>query len=98
MFSILLTLIVTLTTNVQIDILGNKTYVTFQHSYSETLDQDYAATYDVIFNTPTGLQTVGYFIVIPAGTSSATIHPHRITNGWTISSWELISWQAYQNE
>lgn len=95
----LIALLITLTSySAQIDVIGNKTYCTFQHSYSGELEQDYAANYEVIFNTPSGPQLVGFVAVVPAGTINPTIHPFRITNGWTIASYELLSWQPYEDE
>lgn len=92
----IIALIIALTSyNVNLTTIGNKTYVVFEHVYDAPLDQDCQAHYQVTFNTPTGLQTVGYVFVVPYGTSGGTINPFRITSGWTVNSWEQISWGPY---
>ena len=96
MLNLIFALLVTLTSNVNTTTFGGKSYVVFEHSYSDTLDQDYSASYLVTYNTPTGTQVVGYVVVVPAGTSAATIHPFRITTGWTVASWVCTGWYPFE--
>jgi hypothetical protein len=96
MLNLIFALLVTLTSNVATSNFGNKSFVVFEHTYSGPTETTYQASYLVTYNTPTGVQVVGYVIPVPAGTSGFAIYPFRITAGWTVATWERTAWGPFE--
>lgn len=79
----------------QVVMLGTKPFVNFTMEFSEPLDQPYYTTFEVTYNTPTGVQTVGYMVITPAGTTGPVSDMNPFLRTWTMTSYTMVASGPY---